>query len=247
MLAFGAGRRRKSSFLAESIADGILLVGLVSGDRLPVEAAMVAHYGVGRGSLREALRILEAQGVIEIRVGKGGGAFVAQPQPRALARPLSILFRLSSVGLREVFEARLIVEPALASLAATQRSETQLAALAENTRLLDEVRVGSDQWRRLNREFHTLVSEASGNRPLSMLWRALSTIADGHDAGVRYSPHALGGAVCAHRRVLAALTAGDGPAAHHAMTVHLQATVDHVRTFYPHLLDAPINVVPDGT
>ncbi|WP_214105260.1 FadR/GntR family transcriptional regulator [Acrocarpospora catenulata] len=239
------GLLRKPSLLAESIAGGILGSGLKPGDRLPVEAEMVARYGVGRASLREALRILEAQGVIEIRVGAGGGAFVARPQPQGLARPLSILFRMSDVGLREVLEARLIIEPVLAAQAASRPSPDRIEALRRNNELLETCPRGSEEWRRLNREFHTLLSESGHNRPLAMLWQALSTIADGHDAGVRFPPQSMDEAVAAHRKILMAIESHDVNAAHQAMTAHLQATVDHVVRYYPHLLDEPLVVVPE--
>lgn len=238
---------RKSSLLAESIAGGILSSGLKPGDRLPVEAEMISRYGIGRASLREALRILEAQGVVEIRVGAGGGAFVAQPQPQGFARQMSLLFRMSDVGLREVLEARLIIEPELAAQAAAHRGPDHLGALRRNNEQLEASRRGSDEWRRLNREFHTLLSESSRNRPLAMLWMGLSMIADGHDAGVRYPPHSMDEALAAHRKILKAVESGDVNAAHQAMTAHLQAAVDHIVRYYPYLLDEPLLVVPGDT
>jgi GntR family transcriptional repressor for pyruvate dehydrogenase complex len=239
------GRQRKSNLLAESIAEGIMRTGLRAGDRLPTEAEMVEQYGIGRATLREALRLLEAQGVIEIRVGAGGGAFVARPQPQSLARLLSILLRMSDVSLREVLDARRLIEPELAAQAARQRDERQLAALRDCHEQLVAAPRGSEEWRRLNREFHTLLGEASHNRPLALLWTALSTIADGHEAGVRYTADSIGEAVVAHHKILKAVEAGDADAAARAMTVHLEAAADYVRRYYRHLLDEPIQVVSE--
>src|ERR1700749_1697474 len=167
--------------LAEAIADGIVGRGLRPGDRLATEAEMIADYEVGRATLREALRVLEAQGVIEIRVGAGGGPFVARPDAHRLARMLSLLLRMSDVTLREVLDARLIVEPALAGQAASLRDDEHVAALRANQAALEKSARGSEEFLRVNEEFHTLAADASKNRPLAALWKALSAIADGQE------------------------------------------------------------------
>src|SRR5215470_1941545 len=135
--------------LAEAIAEAIVSRGLRQGDRLATEAEMIAEYEVGRGTLREALRVLEAQGVIEIRVGTGGGPFVARPDAGRLARMLSLLLRLSDVTLREVLDARLIVEPALAGQAASLRDDGHVAALHANQAALEKAARGSSEFLRL--------------------------------------------------------------------------------------------------
>jgi len=234
---------KMSVLLAETIADGIVGRGMRPGDRLPTEAEMLAEYAVGRGTLREALRVLEAQGVIEIRVGSGGGPFVARPDTNGLARMLSLQLRLSDVTLREVLDARLIVEPALAGQAASHRSASQAAALRSNQAALERESRGSAEFLRINTEFHTLLASASGNRPLSALWSALSAIADGHEAGVRYTPAAFTGMIAAHQKITAAVEARDSAEAVRVMTTHLEATHAFVARYYPHLLDDPVTVV----
>jgi GntR family transcriptional regulator, transcriptional repressor for pyruvate dehydrogenase complex len=229
--------------LAEAIADGIISRGLRPGDRLATEAEMIATYEVGRATLREALRVLEAQGVIEIRVGAGGGPFVARPGTHRLARVLSLLLRMSDVTLREVLDARLIIEPALAGQAARQHQDGHVQALRLNQRAIESAPRGSAGFLRLNEEFHTLIAEASGNRPLAALWSALAAVADGHEAGVRYTPAALGGMVAAHRKISGAIIAGDADEAIRAMTLHLEATRAYVARYYPAIIDTPVSLV----
>ena len=229
--------------LAEAIADGIVSRGLRPGDRLATEAEMIAEYEVGRATLREALRVLEAQGVIEVRVGAGGGPFVACPDAHRLARMVSLLLRMSDVTLREVLDARLIIEPALAGQAAQRRQGSHLAALRENQRLLETAPRGGAEFLRVNEEFHTLIADASGNRPLAALWSALAAIADGHEAGVRYAPAALAGMVVAHRKIGDAIIAQDSAEAIQAMTVHLEATQAYVARYYPNLIENPVTLV----
>jgi DNA-binding FadR family transcriptional regulator len=236
-----------SVLLAEAIADGIVSRGLRPGDRLATEAEMIAEYEVGRATLREALRVLEAQGVIEIRVGAGGGPFVARPGERRLARMLSLLLRMSDVTLREVLDARLIIEPALAGQAARHRQDGHVQALKGNQQALEGAARGSAGFLRVNEEFHTLIADASGNRPLAALWSALAAIADGHEAGVRYTPAALSAMIAAHRKISDAIIASSEPDAIRAMTVHLAATRDYVARYYPGLIDTPVTLVPGIT
>ena len=243
----GAGGRgtlaKMPVLLAEAIADGIVSRGLRPGDRLATEAEMIAEYEVGRATLREALRVLEAQGVIEVRVGAGGGPFVARPDAHRLARMLSLLLRMSDVTLREVLDARLIFEPALAGQAAQRRLGSHVGALRANQRLLETAPRGGTQFLRVNEEFHTLIADASGNRPLAALWSALAAIADGHETGVRYTSAALAGMVAAHRKIGDAIIAQDSAEAIRAMTVHLEATQAYVARYYPNLIDNPVTLI----
>jgi DNA-binding FadR family transcriptional regulator len=233
------------TLLAEAIAEGIVSRGMRPGDRLATEAEMVAEYEVGRATVREALRVLEAQGVIEIRVGAGGGPFVARPDAHRLARMLSLLLRMSDVTLREVLDARLIIEPSLAGQAARHRHDSQVVALRANQRALTAAPRGSAEFMRVNEEFHTLIADASGNRPLAALWSALAAIADGHEAGVRYTPAALGAMIAAHRKIADAIIAADADEASRTMTLHLEATRDYVARYYPSIIDTPVVLVSD--
>jgi GntR family transcriptional regulator, transcriptional repressor for pyruvate dehydrogenase complex len=232
-----------SVLLAEAIADAIVSRGLRPGDRLATEAEMIAEYEVGRATVREALRMLEAQGLIEVRVGAGGGPFVARPDPHGLARILSLQLRMSDATLREVLDARLVVEPALAGQAARRRRDGHVAALRANQRELEAAPRGSAGFLRANEEFHALIADASGNRPLAALWSALAAIADGHEAGVRYPLAAFGAMIAAHRKITEAIAAGDADEAIRATTVHLAATQAYVARYYPSLIDNPVTLV----
>lgn len=234
---------RMPTLLAEAIADGIVSRGLRPGDRLATEAEMIAEYEVGRATVREALRVLEAQGVIKIRVGAGGGPFVARPDAHRLARMLSLLLRMWDVTLREVLDARLIIEPSLAGQAARHRQDSQVAALSANQSALQAAPRGTAEFMRVNEEFHTLIADASGNRPLAALWSALAAIADGHEAGVRYTPAAFSAMIAAHRKIGDAIIAGDADEAIRSMTLHLEATRDYVARYYPSIIDTPVMLV----
>src|SRR3954463_12239618 len=102
------------------------------GDRLPPERELAASMGVSRSSLREALRALAMVGVTEMR--HGDGTYLTSLEPDALMRPVGLVLALSDSGLEELFEARKLVEPGLAALAAERIEDAaaeELRACAE--------------------------------------------------------------------------------------------------------------------
>jgi GntR family transcriptional repressor for pyruvate dehydrogenase complex len=98
------------------IADG----RLTSGDRLPPERELAERFRVSRTSVREALRALQSRGLIEIRAGEG--AFVQDVSVEALIEPLALVILPHREAVGELFEARLLLEPAIAALAARRAS-----------------------------------------------------------------------------------------------------------------------------
>src|SRR3954453_385302 len=110
--------RKLSTALADSITDTILKNALKPGARLPSEREMREQFGVGRGTLREALRVLEAEGLITVRSGPHGGLVVAKPDANRLARLLILLLLAESATLRHVFDVRIVLEPLAAAEAA---------------------------------------------------------------------------------------------------------------------------------
>src|ERR1700677_3831179 len=97
--------------------------GLKPGDFLPAERSMVETYGVGRGTLREALRLLEFQGVISLKPGPGGGPILQDPSGTHLASTVVLLLQMKQAPFRAVVEVRSAVEPMISRLAAERMSD----------------------------------------------------------------------------------------------------------------------------
>jgi len=232
-----------SQVIADAIADQILEQNLPAGARLANEAQMVEQYGAGRSSVREALRLLEADGLVDIRPGLGGGAVVGQPDVNRVARRLTILLRLSGASFSEVVAARKTIEPSLARHAAEAATDEQVAEITASVERLAALSQSNEAFIEENARFHSLIADASGNAVLTTFWRAISAIVDGHEVGVRYDERARSAVVAAHRAVAEAVAAREPALAAEAMSAHVSAVDKYLEKHYPDLVDKPIRII----
>jgi GntR family transcriptional repressor for pyruvate dehydrogenase complex len=159
---------RSSSLSAQIVADvrDALFAGkLKPGNFLGTEKDLASRYGVSRIVARDALRTLEALGIVEIRMGKGGGARIAPGNPRLFAEALAVQLDLTGVSAAEIMDAQRAIETFSAELAALNANKSDIARLR---RLLREAESTDDldAFTRLSRDFHVAVAEASHNRVL---------------------------------------------------------------------------------
>jgi GntR family transcriptional repressor for pyruvate dehydrogenase complex len=163
------GRGEKvASIVARQIVRNIVDDGAGAGSPLEAEAAMLERFGVSRASLREALRILETQGLITIKPGPGGGPSISQVDSRDFARMSTLFFQVLRVRFREVVEARLIIEPVMAGLAAARHFPELEGELQEIVRRGNEANNDAD-WIRASDAFHGAVLGMSGNALLNLI------------------------------------------------------------------------------
>jgi GntR family transcriptional repressor for pyruvate dehydrogenase complex len=160
---------RSSSLSAQIVAqvrDDLFARRLRPGDFLGTEKDLAARSGTSRIVARDALRTLEALGIVEIRMGKGGGARIAQGNPRLFAEALAVQLDLTGVSAAEIMDAQRAIETLGAELAAENATKADIARLR---RLLDEAKAALPDlnlFTRLSRDFHLAVAEASHNRVL---------------------------------------------------------------------------------
>lgn len=214
------GYRNKSERIADAILGRIRNAGLKPGDMLGTEAELVASYDVSRPTLRESLRMLEAQGVIVLRPGPGGGVAVGQPSIDTLAHALSVFLYLQDVSFVTVLKAREVIEPTLAYEAAMQGTPPEFDDLAAS---IDRMRNTPDQdgFVAENRTFHEIIARISRNKVLESFWAAISLLASGEHHGINYSVGNRRHVIEAHEGILEACRARDPIAASARMAAHI--------------------------
>lgn len=111
-------QNRRFQQVVDEVEAAIIAGELTPGDQLPPELELKEMFGIGRGTVREALRVLEQKGLIEIRAGAQGGAFVTRADTAKLTEHLDLLVQANSIAPGNICEFREIVEPVAASLAA---------------------------------------------------------------------------------------------------------------------------------
>ena len=160
---------RSSSLSAQIVAwvrDALFAKKLKPGDFLGTEKDLAARFGASRIVARDALRTLEALGIVEIRMGKGGGARIAQGNPRLFAEALAVQLDLTGVSASEIMDAQRAIETLGAELAAENATAADIAKLRALLRQAEESIGDLDAFTRLSRDFHLAVAEASHNRVL---------------------------------------------------------------------------------
>jgi GntR family transcriptional repressor for pyruvate dehydrogenase complex len=217
----GAWRTPKvSQKVAMAVVDEIVSRGLRPGDRLPAEAEMMEQFAISRASLREGLRLLENYGVITIRQGQRGGPEIGSLGPADLARTFSLFCRLYGATYRDVFNARLLVEPLMSRIAAEQQAPEQMSALRALLEL--EANTPAEDYVEASNSFHQLVSGLSGNLVVDLLGQALRAFyAERIFRGGALPEESLVFCRAAHPQIGEAILAGDGSRASELMAQHM--------------------------
>jgi GntR family transcriptional repressor for pyruvate dehydrogenase complex len=219
--------------ISEVIVDQIRLLirsgQLTAGDRLPSERELCERFGVSRVTVREALRVLEANGLVDIRVGARGGAFVTAPSSRMVGEGIADLISLSSLSALEVTEARMIFELGLVPLVCERATEEDIAALYEICDRSSAALESVDYPLTLSAEWHNRFARCSHNRAIALLAESLHDpmIRSLQEARSTAPSHGRGG-VEEHRALVDAVAARDVERATELMRVHLTRTASRV-------------------
>ncbi len=204
---------------------------LSPGDRLPSERELAAALGIGRTSVREALRTLDSMGLIEVRSGMG--AFLRNigldPYLATIRESLSFLLDVKEESLVELWEVRQGLEEQIASLAARRREVPHLAKLRRLTEEMREGLDGPDTVVRSGISFHRTLAEAAGNAVLLTVWEAIASLIEKSQRRIVGIPGQAVQALAKHTDLLRAVEEGDGAAARRAMQAHMEAEGDHLR------------------
>jgi GntR family transcriptional repressor for pyruvate dehydrogenase complex len=195
---------------------------LQQGDKLPAERQLVREFGASRVAVREALRALEHRGLVDVRQGSAGGYFIREMDSGPVVRDFQTLFRLGHVSLTQLVEARALIEPESARLAALRANEADVKAVQAALDARAETGAPGRRRRTLDAEFHRLVAAAARNPVNGVVTNALTAL-QANVLGPRADLSADDDAaiVIAHRRIYDAIVARDPEAARVAMHAHI--------------------------
>ncbi len=214
--------------VSEEIKTWVVDRDLKQGDRLPNEAEMIAIFGVSKGTVREALRILEAEGLISTRTGPGGGSFVNKVTVEHAKSLLANYFYFEQLSLSDFYQLRKILEPELAANLAGKLTEEQLNELDALTASLPEPATSAQEEKEqhiASLRFHQCLAEFAENRLLgfviAFMARSLTDLTvyrrlydpPNHELAMKGREH--------QQRLVRALRQGDADAAREIMASHM--------------------------
>ena len=234
--------KSKAEYVAQRLLDRIVTANMGPGSTFGTEADLLAQFDVSRPTLRESLRILEAQGVLALKPGPKGGIIVTRPGTDILAHGLSVYLRMHEVPFIAVLKAREVIEPALAAEAAEHGTAADFEAMQAS---IDRMKGIGDQagFIEENRVFHSLVAKASGNLVMEIFWSTISIVAAGEEHGISYTTGNQKRVADAHQAILDAMRSGDGGKASALMNEHVHELEQLVRKSYKYLLNQATSIV----
>lgn len=234
-------RQRRLPRLAEDVADllrqQILSGEIPDGTTLPKQEDLATEFRVSLPSIREALRVLELEGLVTVRRGKIGGSVVHVPQTDKVAYMLGLVLESRRVTLDQLVDAMIQMEP-LCVRAAAQRPDRATAVVPELERLHDEsVRHFDDppRFARLARQFHEAIIDSCGSEPLIVIvgalealwWGQVALVGDEIAFGALPELHMREQSVEEHRRLIDLIVAGDADGAERAARQHQSDPARH--------------------
>ncbi|MBZ8133178.1 transcriptional regulator [Afifella sp. IM 167] len=223
-----ARRRKRSDIVADAIRARIIEEGLVPGERVPAAWLGTESLKVSRGTLREALKALEVEGLIASKTGPGGGVFVTAVEPESALRMLDNLFLYEPPSIAEIYAIRKLIEPELAAVAAGALTPEALASLEATVRLYEAEPVSSEEeydQRMAELDFHIELARRSPNRVLGFVAAFLASLlrdmAVCRDIYRQPNPELRESGLNYQVRLLRAIRAGDAERARTVMREHM--------------------------
>ena len=194
------------------------------GNKLPNENELSEALKVSRTTLREAISFLVAQGVLEIRRGKG--TFVSEDLPAAGLDLTSLAGLRSRVRAKDLFEMRLIFEPATVALACLRATDDELAQIEKKARRMERIAAEDGDWPLADQEFHWAIIKASHNEYMRRLYPIINSAVNEILQISKNRQHMQDIAVSDNRLILDFLLKRDEAGARHAMSIHMKHLIN---------------------
>jgi GntR family transcriptional regulator, transcriptional repressor for pyruvate dehydrogenase complex len=215
---------KTSDVLASELRRQILSGLLPPGAALPAERDLVTQTGLSRGSVRDALRILESESLVITRPGRYGGSVANKPNDESLKRPISSFVHGRGITLLSLLQTREAIEPALAALAAKNRTDAEMQGLVDATGRVEAAFTDTPKFLQKNVDWHMAIAAASHNELLRAFMHSISDMVYKASAIKNFASEEVRQQVMhAHRRILEAIVAQDEAVAERRMAMHLAA------------------------
>jgi len=213
-----------SQAIVNQIKEAIFQKKLKVGDKLPSERQLMEQFEASRVTVREALRILEQSGILEIRRGIEGGAYVRDPNTKFINSFLQDMFSLGKIKIPDLTEARLAVEPFSARLATERCNEENLTILRKNIEETKECldKKNYEDARLLNLEFHRLIAQTSRNMVIFFMIDSMMDIMENNIASIVLSPLSVFETAKYHEQICDAMEKGEMNRAEEIMFKHIE-------------------------
>lgn len=214
-----------SDRIIDQIRDAVLSGRLKPGDRLASEKDLIVQFGVSKATMREALRVLEAMGLVEIRKGLGGGAFITEVGMKTTVHSIINFLHFKSVSIREITMLRFMLEPAVAYMAANAMEPEDLAKLRSMIEG-DAARAETELAREIS--FHRYLVRMSRNPILILIMDFIDSILTEVKSQLNLGEDFYGKVRNMHRRILACLEQHDAAGARREIIQDLLAVGNHL-------------------
>jgi GntR family transcriptional regulator, transcriptional repressor for pyruvate dehydrogenase complex len=208
--------------ISDELRRKILAENLPPGTKLPSEAELMEQYGASRASVREAIRLLESEGLITIRPGPGGGIRSAHPDRGTHRLALATFLTVRKATVKEFHDFRMIVEPEIARLAARDATDQQ------RIDLLELALAPSDHSSDATAAFHEQLAMATNNIMIEAFLASFFPIVELHAGPNLASPAELDANWAAHRSIARAVAMKQEASAEKAMRRHLEAHLEFI-------------------
>ncbi|MGC0367356.1 GntR family transcriptional repressor for pyruvate dehydrogenase complex [Rhodococcus sp. 27YEA15] len=217
---------------ALAIVEEIVKNDLREGDRLPREAQMIATYGVSRQSIKEALRILEVQGMVTLRPGPGGGVAVGASSARHLSRTLTLYLHFERTTYEDLIDAVVEMETLCSTLAARNSDKERKTVLLRPFLDHDYPRAALE-WSSGVPNLHQAIYQLAGNEVLQLLTHSVTSTMEEHVISTDFPVDLRTEMFREHRDIATAIIAGQPSKAARLTRKHFQDVADYYRAHWP--------------
>lgn len=224
-------QERTFESIVKQIKEAIFAGKLKKGDKLPTERELASQFGVSRAAVRSAVLSLEQSGLIKIRKGPKGGFFIRELDFKSVRESLSDLIQLGQASIHDLTEARIIIEPNAAALAAERATEEDIKKMTEAILSYEDRVAEGLPPNPADLKFHICLAEAAKNPVVIMMMRSLMDLLYKNIGSYFLAPKPGKSIVAQHHKILEAIKARDVNKARSTMLTHLKAMKDLFKEF----------------